>query len=166
MIRPVGKIHFDSESLHSLYSFNNLIRRIVQNASNDKFTYALYTQGSRSYSEGYSACYYSVAVEGNDHPFAYPAVGIDYEENPGICVWLDRDWNGKIADAILKVTPKKTDWFEIENETDYVIFWMLQELFDKFNAMEKTQQAGLLQDFFRNVNVFIEKTNELQFKGV
>lgn len=157
MVLPVDRIQFDSASLNSLYSFNNLIRRIVKDASHDNFVYALYPS-PRSFSNGYSACYYSIAKRG-EIPFTYPAIGIDYQEDPSICVWLDRDWN-KIADSVLIITPKKTDLFEIENEVDSVIFCMLPELFKKFNTAGKVEQAKVLQDFFRNTNMLIEKAIE------
>lgn len=161
MIKEITKIEFDSKSLKSLYSFNNLIRKTVQTCSHDIFEYTLYTSNGhqRAFSDGYSGCYYCIKNTKNSKT-AYPAIGIEFDiDEPTICMWIDKDWCPFFNTVCNLSKTINDERFEIELTDDCLIYWMPQKQFNNFNNSNKIEeQIDIIKSFILATSAFLEET--------
>jgi hypothetical protein len=93
-VTKINRARFDAETLQSLGHFNNLIRKIIGDATHDDFAYQVYA-APRAFSPTWFGQYYCLTDKRWGKPLkgAYPFFGLAFESEPAVCIWLDHDWN-------------------------------------------------------------------------
>jgi len=146
-IMEIKKICFDT--LSSLFQFNRLIKKIINEFQRDGFECKLH-KPSRANGESWSGQYFSLNRKGAK-TVIYPFFGIYYgEEPPTIYFAFEKDW---CRDIYLKYRGKKkeNDLYYIEVDDWEVSFCLDEDKFAEFRKASLEKQEVILKDFFNKV---------------
>ncbi|HMW04222.1 MAG TPA: hypothetical protein PK079_08955 [Leptospiraceae bacterium] len=157
MIKEIELIRFQANALKSIFYFNNLLDVIINCSNQEIYKCESYYKQSRAYENHYLGKYYT--LKKHDKIFSYSAIGIIFNTENPICIWLDHDWNKTINDFLMKDKNNILDEnYKIDNYA--ITFYMSQKEYESFVNSDKDNQFKVLQSFFVRVNNIIEKSYE------
>lgn len=136
-------------TLSSLFQFNRLIKKIIEEFHREGFDYKLSKQ-SRANGENWAGHYFSLKRK-NGKQTIYPFYGIYYgEDPPTIYFAFEKDW---CKDIYLKFKgkTKDTDFYYIESSDWEVSFCLNENKFEEFTKAAFGDQEKILIQFFNRV---------------
>ncbi|HNN82494.1 MAG TPA: hypothetical protein PKL30_26700 [Leptospiraceae bacterium] len=157
MVKEMEKIQFDNNLLKSIFYFNNLLDKVIMESNDSVYKYEWYYKQTRAYDNHYIGKYY--IIKSQDTNISFPAIGMIFNSEIPICIWLDKDWNKNIYDYFEEHQDQiKEEKVFLDNSS--IIFYMKQKEYEDFEKSEKEGQYEKLKNFFERVNKLIEKSYE------
>ena len=136
-------------TLMSLYYFNRLIKKIIEEFHFNDFEFTIYKL-SRAFGENLSGQYFGLKRKSGKVEM-YPFWGIYYGEEPPVIYFaFERDWCKDIY-LRYKGKDKEEKLYYIETTNWEVSFCLNDDKFNEFNGAPLEKQKQILEDFFSMV---------------
>lgn len=158
MVKEIEQIRFDNKFLKSIFYFNNLLDKVIMESNNSLYKYEWYYKQTRAYDNHYIGKYY--IIKSQDTNISFPAIGMIFNSENPICIWLDQDWNKNIYDYFKEHKDQIKEENKLDIDNSSIIFYMNQKEYEDFAQSDKEGQYKILKDFFVRVNNLIEKSYE------
>lgn len=150
------RVTLNAETLQSLKHLNSMFLSLIMNEKSEQYTCSHYKAHARAIQPTYYGCYYQLKMN-NSKSSAWPAIGLDFEANPRLCIWLDNNWNQQIVEKLKKDNICAMDGIKTEYDDDAFTFELNSEGYNAFLKGSKEEQFTVLTTFFKNVNAEIVK---------